>query len=130
MSADGRRALVLGATGHLGNAIVRDLLAQGWRVTAATRQTHPPAWAGPQVEVVHGDIEEAGRLASWMPGHDWVMDAAAPYPLGLFDNWVSGRSAAIDKARRRTTMLLDAVSCEGATLGYVSSYTTLSTPAE
>ena len=33
------RALVLGGSGHLGNAIVRALLADGWAVTAAQRNT-------------------------------------------------------------------------------------------
>ncbi|MRG96144.1 NAD-dependent epimerase/dehydratase family protein [Polyangium spumosum] len=38
------RALVLGATGHIGQAMVRELLTHGYHVTAATRRRgRPPA---------------------------------------------------------------------------------------
>jgi dihydroflavonol-4-reductase len=122
LTAGTRRALVLGATGHLGNAIARELLQHGWRVTAATRQTHPSALTGLNVETVRGDVEHPGQIAAWAPSHELVVDAAAPYPLNLFG------LGGLDRARRRTAALLDAVAREGATLGYVSSYTTLPRP--
>ncbi|HEY2256133.1 MAG TPA: NAD-dependent epimerase/dehydratase family protein [Variovorax sp.] len=128
MNASGRRALVLGATGHLGNAITRDLLAQGWHVTAATRQQRPGALAALGVEIVHGDADQPGRLAAWIPGHEWVIDAAAPYPLHLFGGLASGEAATLEQARRRMAALLEGVARSGATLGHVSSYTTLPRP--
>jgi dihydroflavonol-4-reductase len=128
LSAAGRRALVLGATGHLGNAITRDLLKQGWRVTAATRQVHPPGLAGLDVEIVNGDADHPGRLAAWVPGHEWVIDAAAPYPLNLFPTARPSGPAPLDHARRRMGMLLESVARAGAALGHVSSYTTLPRP--
>jgi hypothetical protein len=42
LSADIMKALVLGATGHIGNAIVRELLKRGYDVTAAYRRSGPP----------------------------------------------------------------------------------------
>ena len=128
MTADARRALVLGATGHLGNAITRELLAHGYRVTAATRQAHPAALAGLDVDVVHGDADRPDCLDAWLPGHDFVVDAAAPYPLNLFAAARPGGPAPLDQARRRMSTLLNSVARAGAALGHVSSYTTLPRP--
>lgn len=120
--------LVLGATGHLGNAITRELLGRGCRVTAATRQAHPEALAALDVEIVHGDADQPGRLAAWVPGHELVVDAAAPYPLTLFQSATASDRAPLDAARRRMASLLECVAREGAVLGHVSSYTTLARP--
>ena len=35
------KALVIGATGHIGNAVVRELLQRGYEVTAAYRRHGP-----------------------------------------------------------------------------------------
>jgi dihydroflavonol-4-reductase len=121
-------AVVLGATGHIGNAITRDLLNHGYRVTAATRQQHPEALADLGVEIGRGDADSPGQLAAWVRGHNLVIDAAAPYPLNLFVAAVPAERAPLDYARRRMGNLLDAVSREGATLAYVSSFTTLPRP--
>ncbi len=128
MTATGRRALVLGATGHLGNAVVRELLAQGWRVSAATRQARPAALDALGVEVLHGDLDRPGLIEAWVPGHEWVIDAASPYPLNLFGIGAGSASARLDEARRRMARLLGSVAREGATLGHVSSFTTLRRP--
>ena len=128
MSTPGQRALVLGATGHIGNAVTRDLLHHGYRVTAATRQTRPDALAALNVEIVRGDVDHPGQLASWVPGHELVIDAAAPYPLNLFAATGPSERAPLAHARRRMAALLDSVAREGATLGHVSSYTTLPRP--
>ena len=128
MTNPGQRALVLGATGHIGNAITRELLQHGYRVTAATRQTRPEALAALKVEIVRGDAGHPGQLASWVPGHELVIDAAAPYPLNMFAAAAPSERAPLDHARRRMAALLDSVAREGATLGHVSSYTTLPRP--
>ncbi len=129
MSGEGRRALVLGATGHIGQALTHELLAHGWRVTAATRQQRPPALAGLALDVVQCDADRPGRLAECVRGHDVVFDAAAPYPMNLF--WRSGEAerAPLAHARRRMDQLLDAVAREAAVLLHVSSYTALPRPA-
>ncbi|MDZ7591785.1 MAG: NAD(P)H-binding protein [Rubrivivax sp.] len=136
MSTDGRapprRALVLGATGHIGQAIVHELLAQGWQVTATTRQSQPEALAGlgPHLTVARGDADRPGQLAAWVPGHDAVFDAAAPYPVHLFVTSGDTAQAPLAQARQRTAALLDAVGRAGAVLAYVSSFTTLPRPAD
>jgi dihydroflavonol-4-reductase len=118
------RALVLGATGHLGRAITRELLGRGCSVTAATRQTAPKALMGLDVRVVTGDVERPGQLDAWMVGHGLVVDAAAPYPLALF----SGGRDEVALAEARTRALVAAVRAHGARLAFVSSFTTVLGP--
>ena len=122
------RALVLGATGHIGNAITRDLLDNGYDVTAATRQQHPAALADLGVKIARGDSDRPGQLAAWVRGHTVVIDAAAPYPVNLFVATASAERSPLDYARGRIGALVDAVAREGATLGYISSFTTLPRP--
>ena len=54
---------VTGATGHIGNVLVRQLLSRGERVRALVRPTHPPiALEGLDVELVTGDILDPDSL--------------------------------------------------------------------
>ena len=129
MTDQAPRALVLGATGHIGQAIVRELLAHGWRVTAATRQPRAEALAGLDVTVAAGDADSPGQQVDWVAGHAVVFDAAAPYPMNLFLRAAEADRAPLAHARRRMTGLLDSVGRAGAVLVHVSSYTTLPRPA-
>ena len=128
MTVSQSSAVVLGATGHVGSAITRDLLEHGYRVTAVTRQQRPEALAGLNVEIRQGDADRPGQIADCIRGHDVVIDAAAPYPLNLFVAASRGERAPLEHARRRMFNVLDAVSRAGAALGYVSSFTTLPRP--
>ena len=130
MTGQARSALVLGATGHIGQAITRELLAHGWQVTAATRQVRPAALAGLALSVARGDADHPGQLAAWVRGHEVVFDAAAPYPMNLFLRADAADRAPLVHARSRMSRLLDAVGREGAVLAHISSYTTLPRPAE
>jgi dihydroflavonol-4-reductase len=129
MPGNAPRALVLGATGHIGHAIVQDLLAAGWQVSAATRQARPEALAGLAVTQVQGDADTPGQLAQWVPGHDVVFDAAAPYPMNLFVPQGAAERAPLAHAHARMEQLLEAVARAGAVLAHVSSYTALPRPA-
>ena len=111
-------ALVLGASGHLGSAILRELLARGYSVTAISRRREPPSnLQGLPVRYMVGDLDTQGNLEQWIPGHELVVDAAAPYPLTLADDLSAGK--------QRTMSLLAAVEAAGVILAYVSSFTTL-----
>ena len=117
------KALVLGASGHIGNAAVRELLRRGYEVTATGRRKHPRAnLAGLPVTYSPGDQYVPGQIEEWVSGHDIVIDAAAPYPLYLA---TSNRDDLIALAFDRTRRLLRAVRREGSRLAYVSSFTTL-----
>jgi dihydroflavonol-4-reductase len=118
------KALVLGATGHIGNAVVRELLARRYEVTAAYRRHGPrPNLEGLAVRSRPGDQFAPGQLEEWIEGHDIVIDAAAPYPANLFDR-------AQYYAEGRMCELLDAVLRRNCVFGYVSAFTTLKRPSE
>jgi dihydroflavonol-4-reductase len=116
-----QRAVVLGATGHLGQAVVRELLSRGTVVTAATRQQSPRSLRALAVEIRPGDSEASGQIDAWIQGQDLVVDCAAPYPLRMF----SGGEELVSAACRRTALILQAVHRHRARLAYVSSFTTL-----
>jgi len=120
-----KTAIVLGATGHVGQAVVRELIAQGYRVTATTRRNAPVALAGLDVSVARGDADTPGQLDAWIDGHDLVVDAAAPSPLNLFVVEETAQRDPLAHARRRTQSLLDAVARHEARLAFISSFTTL-----
>jgi len=118
------RIFVLGATGHLGQAVVRHALAQGHTVTAASRQPHPVALRGLEVKTVLID----GRLSALTElsaGHDVLVDAAAPYPLEpCMRDSVPWRQA-VSSAVQRTERVLAAARRNRLRLAFISSCTTL-----
>lgn len=119
------RVLVLGATGHIGNAVVRECLDQGYAVTAVSRRAEPAQnLINLPVHYLSGDIETPGRLDTWVKGHDVVVDAAAPYPLSVFP----AKADPLLRAAQRTDALLAAVRRHHARLVYISSMTSLARP--
>jgi dihydroflavonol-4-reductase len=125
MAMGSRAALVLGASGHVGQAATRELAARGYRVTAATRRPAIPTLEGLDVTVAPGDADDPGQLEEWVAGHDLVVDAAAPYPLSLLIPDKPEERDPIAYAVRRTRAVLDTVGTHGARLAFVSSFTTL-----
>ena len=70
-------ALVTGATGFVGAALCRALLAQGLRVRAFHRPTSPlDLLAGLPVEHVVGDVLQPASLSAACTGAEWVFHAA------------------------------------------------------
>jgi uncharacterized protein YbjT (DUF2867 family) len=72
--------LVTGATGRQGGAVVRNLLAGGWRVLALTRDVSTPAalaLAAAGAELVRGDLDDRAALAGWMTGCHGVFSVQA-----------------------------------------------------
>ncbi len=118
------KALVIGAAGHIGNAVVRELIARGYEVTASGRRTAPPVnLSGLAMRYVAGDAEAPGAIDELIEGQEVVVDAAAPYPSLM----ATGASAAdpVEQARRRARTIIEAVGRHHARLAYVSSFTTL-----
>ena len=123
------KALVLGASGHIGNAITRELIERGYEVTASSRRAEAPAnLSGLAVRYLCGDLDTPGHLERAVAGHEVVVDAAAPYP-SLMGPLAESAAESIDYARRRTQMLIEAVRGQHARLAYVSSFTTLPDPS-
>lgn len=120
-----RRALVLGATGHVGSAVVRALLRRDVQVTAASRRVSQTAnLAGLDIALAPGDADDPGQIEEWAAGHDLVVDAAVPYPVWLFH----GEEDPLGQARRRTRRVIAAARRHGARLAVVGSFTSLPHP--
>ncbi len=70
--------LVTGATGHIGNVLVRQLLARGERVRALVRPgKSPAALHGLDVELAPGDVLDPGSLGKALAGASLVYHLAA-----------------------------------------------------
>jgi nucleoside-diphosphate-sugar epimerase len=124
-----RRALVLGGTGHIGSAVVRELRSRGSEVTVASRKTSPtPNLDGSDIRFVPFVGDTPSALADLVGDHDLVVDAAAPYPLLILDSDRPRGQDPVDAARRRTTALIDAVRRRKSRLAVISSFTTLPHP--
>src|SRR6266478_7646220 len=97
--------VVLGATGHIGNAVVRELLSRrGHTVTCTGRRSAPPSnLARLPVRYAPGDQDQPGQIDAWVSGHQVVVDAAAPYPTRLFEATTRDPNISpVDHAVRRT----------------------------
>ena len=76
------KALLTGATGFIGAAILRELLGRGWTVRALVRPTSPRAnLMGLDVETVEGDLQEPDSLRPAMRGCEALFHCAALYAL-------------------------------------------------
>lgn len=75
------KALVLGATGHIGAHVVRALLARGYAVRAAYRsEKYLSALDGLPVERAKVDLDHPEELREALRGCSWVFHAAGFYP--------------------------------------------------
>ncbi len=69
--------LVTGAAGHLGNLLVRELLAQGRRVRALVLRGEPlRSLSGLDVELVEGNVLDVDSLQQAMRGVEVVYHLA------------------------------------------------------
>lgn len=79
------RALVIGATGIIGNHVVRSLLAEGIDVRAFSRGvTSSKNLEGLKTERFKGDLNDTQSLARAMKGCSWVFHTASYYPTNAF----------------------------------------------
>ncbi len=77
------KVLVTGATGLVGNNVVRLLLEGGAAVRVLAReQSDPRPFAGLDVEIVRGDLREIPALTAAVAGTDLVIHAAAQVHIG------------------------------------------------
>lgn len=76
------RALVTGATGHIGSTLCRALLERGLEVIALVRESSDRSpLAGLDLDVACGDVLDAGGLADAARGCDVVFHAAAIFEV-------------------------------------------------
>lgn len=94
------RALVLGATGHIGAHVVRALLARGHEVRAAYRlEKYLPVLDGLPVDRVKVNLDRPEELREALRGCPWVFHAAGYYPSNRPSRAEAIR-AGIESARR------------------------------
>ncbi|WP_254513800.1 NAD-dependent epimerase/dehydratase family protein [Anatilimnocola floriformis] len=74
--------LVTGATGLIGNNLVRHLLAAGEAVRVLTRTAPNEALIGLDVELVQGDVRDVDSVEAAVRGTDCVVHAAAHVQVG------------------------------------------------
>jgi dihydroflavonol-4-reductase len=116
------RALILGATGCIGNNTVRAALAAGWQVRAFHRPTSQ-TWMLDGLDVEHalGDLDDPASLVEAMRGCDLVIHSAAYYPLHSLD-----MPGSLHLATSQMRHVLAAVAeARVARLVYTSSLTTV-----
>ncbi|QDS95142.1 3 beta-hydroxysteroid dehydrogenase/Delta 5--_4-isomerase [Roseimaritima multifibrata] len=116
------RVLVTGATGLVGNNVVRQLIAAGISVRAMLRGTsNRETLEGLPVEIVLGDVRDAGAVAGAVEGVDCVVHAAALVHIG---SGLRDESFAINVGG--TQNIVAAARKQDVALVYVSSVDTLS----
>src|SRR4051812_37138129 len=115
-------ALVTGATGFIGSAVARALLARGETVRVLARAGNDRRnLAGLKVEIVEGDLRDAAARARAVQGIDSLYHVAADYRL-----WVRNPADMYATNVDSTTALLKEAAAAGATrLVYTSSVATL-----
>lgn len=116
------RAFVTGASGFVGSAVARQLIAAGWQVRALARPTSPRTNLDlPGLDVVTGDMRDEGSVGAAMAGADAVFHVAADYRL-----WARDPEEIVRNNREGTRVVMQAAKAAGvARIVYTSSVATL-----
>jgi uncharacterized protein YbjT (DUF2867 family) len=97
-----KTVLVTGATGRQGGAVVRHMLAKGWKLRALSRKTSShaaQALARQGVEVVQGDLEDPSSVASATAGVYGVYSVQDFWAVGARREVQQGKNVA-DAAKK------------------------------
>ncbi len=76
------RCFVTGATGHIGNVLVRKLYDEGHKVTSLVLPKDDITMIEPFTEIVRGDILDVDFLRSVIVDFDWVFHLAGMVEIG------------------------------------------------
>jgi dihydroflavonol-4-reductase len=127
VSRDQGDVLLTGATGFVGSAIARALLAAGYRVRALVRASAVRTnLAGLDIETIEGDLRDRGAVACAMIGMRYVVHAAADYRL-----WAPDPAVVMQTNVEGTRTVMDAALRAGVErVVYTSSVATLAPRAD
>ncbi|MBI3982911.1 MAG: TIGR01777 family protein [Gemmatimonadetes bacterium] len=116
-----------GATGFIGTALVRALLARGDHCTVISRSGRNP-WNDPRVRIVRADPSAAGQWQQQVSGAEAVVNLAGERIVDPPRRWTSARKALLRRSRVETTRQLvaalreasprPAVFVSGSAIGY------------
>lgn len=116
------RVLVTGATGMLGNNVVRALISQDWQVSVLVREGYDLAcFQGLDVETLIGDLRDSQSLARACQSVEAIVHCAGIVQIGWSKN-EGHQQVNVDGTRR----IVEAASTSGARLVHVSSVNALS----
>lgn len=73
-----KKIILIGATGFVGSALLKEALDRGHEITAILRHPSKLSLSHPQLTVVEGDVADSDFLASRMKGADAVVSAFNP----------------------------------------------------
>lgn len=109
--------VVTGASGHIGNTLVRMLLAQGHEVRAVVRSPHCAALEGLNATFCYGDVTDHDFVFSVIPAGSIVLHSAGMITITKRD-----KQAVFDTNVNGTRHVVDAcIANHAAKLVYVSS---------
>jgi dihydroflavonol-4-reductase len=117
-----RLALVTGASGFVGSAVARELIAHGWRVRVLVRPASDRRNVDDlKVEIAQGALEDAASLRAALVGCTHLFHIAADYRL-----WVRDPAAMFHANVDGTQLLMESALAAGLSrIVYTSSVATL-----
>lgn len=86
---------LIGATGFVGSAILKEALAQGLEVTAIARHPEKIAENSDALTVKAGDVQQPGEVEALVAGHDAVVSAYNPgwTNPNIYEDFLKGSDA-------------------------------------
>lgn len=116
------KILLTGASGFVGSAVLRKLLAQGDQVRVLVREASNTAnISGLPVEILHGDLNDQNALKNAVKGAEGVFHVAADYRIWVPDEAAMMRTN-LDATRN---LMLAALEAGVGRIVYTSSVATL-----
>src|SRR5947207_195283 len=114
--------LVTGASGFVGSAVARALIARGFRIRALLRETSPRKNVeGLSCKIVLGDMRDAESLKNAMQGARYLFHVAADYRL-----WARDPEEIVRNNREGTRAVMETALAAGVEkIVYTSSVATL-----